>query len=144
MASRRQSNRVSTERTVAAVNKQKDQCASGNTRTPTMPRTRLFGRLVGTVGRRLYFAGRVGRGRRAVALYATRLPPSYRDTQQEYNFQWSIGIVSRHLISSMTLNAMNLPHMASRLRKPWNVSSRILPCVGTSPIVTDTSWLEEP
>ena len=44
-----------------------------NTRTPTTPRTRLFGAGVGTTGRWLHFARRVGRGRRATAFADTPL-----------------------------------------------------------------------
>ena len=40
---------------------------SANTRTPTTQRTRFLAKLVGAIGRWFHFAGRVGRGRRAMA-----------------------------------------------------------------------------
>jgi len=107
-----------------------------NTRLLTTPR----GLAVGLVG--WCSSAGLGSARGAAASWSVIRHLSHNlDTRS--NTQWSIGIVSHLPTSNTTLSGTNSPHITSHLRRPWNVSSPTLRCVGTSLTVTAISWLEE-
>ena len=128
-------------------------CASGNTRAPTAPRTRLLAELVGAVGRWFQFAWHFGRGRCAMALSDIPFCPQRKPREMKHTLMITIALIlltacssapTATLLPTATVSQTSTPTLPTATVLPTSTSTAIPTATPTVPPTATTTRTPEP